>query len=222
MSNRQPAPEKQKWHKQLRETYSIASKYTSLLALKLLLVFAVVFGITFGIGIATGLVAFFTILSVGLALMATLIVFGRIAERAIYASVENQLGAAASVLQSMSPRTGFTTTPAVGVDKLQNMVHRVVGRPGVILVGEGSRPQQLLSEQKKIHARFAPGVPIHEIVVGENGVTLRKLRKELKKFPKALRPAATTELRRRFTALPANQIPIPKGPMPTRGKASRR
>ncbi|NBX71110.1 MAG: DUF4191 family protein [Actinobacteria bacterium] len=222
MSNRQPAPEKQKWHKQLRETYSIASQYTSLLALKLLLVFVVVFGVVFGIGLATGLIAFFAILSVGLSLLATLIVFGRIAERAIYASVENQPGAAASVLQSMSPRTGFTTTPAVGFDKLQNMVHRVVGRPGVILVGEGSRPQQLLSEQKKIHARFAPGVPIHEVVVGENGVTLRKLRKELKKFPKALRPAATTELRRRFTALPANQIPIPKGPMPTRGKAPRR
>ena len=222
MSNRQPAPEKQKWHKQLRETYSIASEHTSLLALKLLVVFAVVFSITFGIGIATGLIAFFAILAVGLALLATLIVFGRIAERAIYASVEGQLGAAASVLQSMSPRTGFTATPAVGVDKAQNLVHRVVGRPGVILVGEGSRPQQLLSEQKKIHARFAPGVPIHELVVGENGVTLRKLRKELKKFPKALRPAATTELRRRFTALPANQIPMPKGPMPTRGKTPRR
>jgi len=222
MSNRQPAPEKPKWHKQLRETYSIASKYSSLLGLKLLAVFAVVFAITFGIGLATGLIAFFTILSVGLSLLATLIVFGRIAERAIYASVEDQLGAGASVLQSMSPRTGFTTTPAVGVDKGQNMVHRVVGRPGVILVGEGSRPQQLLTEQKKIHARFAPGVPIHEIVVGENGVSLRKLRKELKKFPKALRPAATTELRRRLSALPANQIPIPKGPMPTRGKAPRR
>lgn len=222
MSNRQPAPEKQKWHKQLRETYSIASEHTSLLALKLLVVFAVVFSITFGIGIATGLIAFFAILAVGLALLVTLIVFGRIAERAIYASVEDQLGAAASVLQSMSPRTGFTATPAVGVDKAQNLVHRVVGRPGVILVGEGSRPQQLLSEQKKIHARFAPGVPIHEIIVGVNGVTLRKLRKELKKFPKALRPAATTELRRRFTALPANQIPMPKGPMPTRGKTPRR
>jgi len=222
MSNRQPAPEKQKWHKQLRETYSIASEHTSLLALKLLVVFAVVFSITFGIGIATGLIAVFAILAVGLALLATLVVFGRIAERAIYASVEDQLGAAASVLQSMSPRTGFTATPAVGVDKAQNLVHRVVGRPGVILVGEGSRPQQLLSEQKKIHARFAPGVPIHELVVGENGVTLRKLRKELKKFPKALRPAATTELRRRFTALPANQIPMPKGPMPTRGKTPRR
>jgi len=222
MSNRQPAPEKQKWHKQLRETYSIASEHSSLLALKLLVVFALVFSITFGIGIATGLIAFFSILAVGLALLATLIAFGRIAERAIYASVEGQLGAAASVLQSMSPRTGFTATPAVGVDKLQNLVHRVVGRPGVILVAEGSRPQQLLAEQKKIHARFAPGVPIHELIVGENGVTLRKLRKELKKFPKALRPAATTELRRRFTALPANQIPIPKGPMPTRGKTPRR
>jgi hypothetical protein len=222
MSNRQAAPEKQKWHKQLRETYSVASKHVSLLGLKLILVFAVTFSAMFGIGVALNMMAFFTILAVGLALLITLIVFGRIAERAIYASVEDQLGAAASVLQSMSPRTGFTTTPAVGVDKGQNMVHRVVGRPGVILVAEGSRPQQLLTEQKKIHARFAPGVPIHEIIVGSNGIQLRQLRKEIKKFPKALRPAATTELRRRFTALPANQIPIPKGPMPTRGKTPRR
>ncbi|NBU32731.1 MAG: DUF4191 family protein [Actinobacteria bacterium] len=222
MSNRQPEPEKQKWHQQLRETYSIASDYVSFLGLKLLLIFVAVFGIFFGIGVVTGTMAFFTILAVGLALLCTLLVFGRIAERAIYASVEGQLGAAASVLQSLSPRTGFTSTPTVGFDKMQNLVHRVIGRPGVILVGEGPRPQQLLTEQKKLHARFAPGVPIHEIVVGENGVTLRQLRKELKKFPKALKPAATTELRRRFTALPANQIPIPKGPMPTRGKIPRR
>lgn len=222
MSNRQPEPEKQKWHQQLRETYSIASDYVSFLGLKLLLIFVAVFGSFFGIGVVTGTMAFFTILAVGLALLCTLLVFGRIAERAIYASVEGQLGAAASVLQSLSPRTGFTSTPTVGFDKMQNLVHRVIGRPGVILVGEGPRPQQLLTEQKKLHARFAPGVPIHEIVVGENGVTLRQLRKELKKFPKALKPAATTELRRRFTALPANQIPIPKGPMPTRGKIPRR
>ena len=219
---RQVEPEKQKWHKQLRETYSIASDHVSLLGLKLLLIFAITFSILFGIGIATNMMAFFTILAVGIALLVTLIVFGRIAERAIYASVEGQLGAAASVLQSLSPRTGFTTTPAVGIDKFQNLVHRVIGRCGVVLVAEGSRPQQLLAEQKKLHNRFAPGVPINEITVGEGGVTLRQLRKELKKFPKSLKPSATTELRRRFTALPANQIPIPKGPMPTRGKMPRR
>ncbi len=222
MSIRQVEPEKKKWHQQLRETYSIASDHVSLLGLKLLLVFAVTFSVFYGIGIATNMMAFFTILAVGFALLATLFVFGRIAERAIYASVEGQLGAAASVLQSLSPRTGFTTTPAVGIDKFQNLVHRVIGRSGVILVAEGSRPQQLLTEQKKIHSRFAPGVAIHEIIVGEGGVSLRQLRKELKKFPKSLKPSATTELRRRFTALPANQIPIPKGPMPTRGKIPRR
>jgi len=222
MSNRQPEPEKQKWHKQLRETYKVASGYTSLLSVKLLAVFVVVFAGVFSIGIATGATVFFGIMAVGLSLLLTILVFGRIAERAIYASVEDQIGAAASVLQSMSLRTGFTTTPAVGVDRNQNLVHRVVGRPGVILVGEGSRPGQLLAEQKKIHSRFAPGVPIHELIVGEGGVSLRNLRKELKKLPKALRPAATTELRRRFSALPANQIPIPKGPMPTRGKVPRR
>ena len=225
MSNRsqQPAEQpKQKWYKQVAETYRIAKGHTSNLGLKLFGIFVGVFAITIALGYATGNLAFFGILAFGLAILVTLFIFGRIAERAIFATVEGQLGAAASVLQSMPPRSGFTTTPAVGVDKNQNMVHRVVGRCGVILVGEGPRPGVLLAEQKKLHARVAPGVPVHDLIAGDNGIALRKLRQEVKKFKKVLRPAEATELRRRFSAMPTNPIPIPKGPMPTRGKIPRR
>ena len=223
MSNRnQPEQPKQKWYKQVAETYRVAKEYTSNLGLKLAGIFIAVFAITLAIGYATGNLAFFGIMAFGFAILITLIVFGRIAEKAIYASVEGQIGAAASVLQSMRPREGFTSTPAVGVDRNQNLVHRAIGRCGVVLVAEGTRPGSLLVEQKKLHARVVPGVPVHEIVVGDNGIALRQLRKELKKFKKVLRPAEVTELRRRFSAMPTNPIPIPKGPMPTRGKIPRR
>ena len=222
MSNRTPAPEKQKWYKQVAQTYGIASGYSRFLALKLLAVFVGVFALTLLVGQVTDNLAFFGIMALGLSLLVTLFIFGRIAERAIYSTVEGQIGAAASVLQSLPARQGFTTTPAVGVDRNQNLVHRVISRAGIILVAEGERPGVLLAEQKKLHTRVAPGVPVHEVIAGDTGAQLRKLRNELKKFKKVLRPAEVTELRRRFSAMPTNAIPIPKGPMPTRGKIPRR
>ena len=58
--------------------------------------------------------------------------------------------------------------PAVAVTKNQDLVHRVVGRPGVILVGEGNnqRVRHLLGVEKKKHARVVGEVPIFDIVVG--------------------------------------------------------
>ena len=81
------------------------------------------------------------------------IVFGRRAERAAYAQVEGQPGAAAAALGVL--RRGWNVQQAVAVTKNQDLVHRVVGRPGVILVGEGNpaRVRHLLGVEKKKHAR---------------------------------------------------------------------
>ena len=182
--------------------------------------FAVVFGIVFGIGIALHLALFFGILAFGTALLATVFFFGKIAESAAYSSISGQVGAAASVLNAI--RGAWFVTPAVGVDKHQNIVHRVVGRPGIILVGEGSRPGALLAEQRKAHARYAQGVPIHEIIVDDVDVTISNLQKTVKKLGKTLRPAEVTQVRNRLNALPQTALPIPKGPLPQSRKVPRR
>ena len=213
-------PAKQKWYVQLKETYGFASKEVSLLWLRLLAIFAATFAVIFGFGIALDLKIVFGVLALGTGLLVTTYVFGKIAETAAYQSIDGQVGAAASVLNAL--RGGWFTTPAVGIDKNQNMVHRVVGRPGVILVGEGARPGVLIAEQRKAHARFAPGVPIHEIYVGEGGTSLVDLQKTVRKLPKSLRPAEVTDVRRRLEALPKNALPIPKGPMPQGRKIPRR
>jgi hypothetical protein len=220
MSLKMQAPKKQRWYVQIKETYKFASNEISFLALRLLAVFAAVFGILFAIGVAIDQTIFFGIFAFGTGLLATTFFFGKIAEKAAYSSIEGQVGAAASVLNAI--RGAWFVTPAVGVDKNQNMVHRVVGRPGIILVGEGSRPAVLLAEQRKAHARYAQGVPIHEIIVDEGGVTISNLQKTIKKLGKSLRPAEVTQVRNRLKALPQTALPIPKGPLPQNRKMPRR
>jgi hypothetical protein len=220
MSLKMQAPPKQRWYVQIKETYSFASKEISFLALRLIGVFALVFAVIFGIGIALDQKLFLGFLGFTTSLLITVFYFGKIAEKAAYSSIAGQVGAAASVLNAI--RGAWFVTPAVGVDKNQNMVHRVVGRPGIILVGEGSRPGVLLAEQRKAHARFAQGVPIHELIVGEGDLTISNLQKTVKKISKSLRPAEVTEVRKRLEALPKTALPIPKGPMPQGRKMSRR
>ena len=220
MSARTPEPAKQKWYVQLRETYTFTKTHVPGIGIKMLGLFFGVLAAFIAVGVVSGHRIIFGLLGFGTALLSTTFVFGKVAEKAAYASIDGQMGAAASVLNTL--RGGWFTTPAVGVDKAQNLVHRVVGRPGIILVGEGSRPGALIAEQRKAHQRIVPGVTIHEIIVGEGGVSLNDLNKTVRKFKKSLRPAEVTELRRRVDAMPKNILPIPKGPMPQGRKIPRR
>jgi hypothetical protein len=221
MSSKMQAPKKQRWYVQIIETYKFASKEVSFLALRLLGVFTIVFSIIFGIGIALDKAIYFGIFAFGTGLLATTFFFGKTAEKAAYASIAGQVGAAASVLNALK-QSHWYVAPAVGVDKNQNMVHRVVGRPGIILVGEGSRPGVLLAEQRKAHARYAQGVPIHEIIVDDVEVTISNLQKKVKKLGKSLRPAEVTQVRNRLKGFPQTALPIPKGPLPMGRKMPRR
>jgi Domain of unknown function (DUF4191) len=150
-----------------------------------------------------------------LALLVTMFFFTRVAGAAAYSSIEGQLGAGASVL--MAIRKGWTTTPAVAVNKQQDMVHRSVGRAGIVLTGEGGfAVRQMVADEKRKSERYAPGVPIIEVFVGdaEGQVPLRKLQKHVTKLPKKLTPHQMREVRARLKAVGGMSLPIPKGPMP--------
>ena len=47
-------------------------------------------------------------------------------------------------------------------------MHRLVGRPGIVLVGEGAphRVRGLIAQEKKKIARIAGDTPIYDIIVG--------------------------------------------------------
>ena len=174
-------------------------------------------------GTGLGHPLYFGILSIPLAILGAFFTFTRFANTAAFASIAGQTGAGASVL--MSIRKGFTTTPAVNVNRNQDMVHRTVGRSGIILVGEGSPAvRQLVQDEKKKIERFVPGVPVLEVYVGEyeGAVKLRKLQKTIKKFPNKLSKAQLREVRNRLKGVGGMNMPIPKGPMPKGVKLPKR
>lgn len=152
--------------------------------------------------------------------------FSRRAVRAAYGQIEGQPGAAAAVIGSF--RGGWAVTPGVAVNKHQDVISRVVGKPGVILVSEGpsSRVVHLLANERKKTARWLPDIPIYEIQVGneEGQVTLVRLQRALTRLPRNLRGGEITQVRRRLEAVSqhANPLPVPKGPMPTSPRQMRR
>jgi len=134
----------------------------------------------------------------------------------MYTAIEGQLGAAAAVLEQM--RGAWFVTPSVAINGKQDLVHRVVGRPGVILVGEGApqRVKGLLAQERKRLSRAVGDVPIHTLVVGqgEDLVPLAKLQARVTKLPAKVRRKEVAKLERRLRPL-TRTLPIPGGIDPT-------
>jgi len=167
------------------------------------------------LGLLIGLAPLFIPLGVLLGLLVGMILFSRFAQAAQYKAIEGQPGAAAAVLENM--RGNWTVTPAIAANRNMDVVHRTVGRPGVILVGEGSpnRLASLLAAEKKRVARVAYEVPIFEFQVGneEGQIPLGKLQRKVMRLPRNLKPAAVSDINHRLKALQPS-LQAPKGPIP--------
>jgi hypothetical protein len=216
---------------QFIETYRMAKRSDPRLGLW-------VFG-SLVVGLVIGFVVFWLLLPtngvlgviisvVGALLLGTLlamIVFGRRAQKAAYTQMEGQPGAAAAALRML--RRGWKSDPVIAFNKQQDVVHRVVGPPGIVLVGEGNpnRLRALLTSERRKHERVAAETPIHEVICGngEGEVPLPKLVKHVQKLGRQVKPAEMTDILNRLKALDANRsnIPLPKGPVPTSMKGMR-
>jgi hypothetical protein len=210
-----PGAPKRVRFKTIRDAYGLAKQQYSFVLLRCLAIFAPLWAAGILLGGVFGRPGYAAFITFPIALLGAFFYFTRLASSAAYASIEGQPGAGASVL--MSIRKGWTVTPAVSVNKSQDMVHRAVGKAGVVLVAEGGfGVKTLLNDEKKKMERFAPGVPVYELVVGsgDGEVSVRKLQKRMKKFPKKLSTVQLRELRARLKAVGGMNIALPKGPMP--------
>jgi Domain of unknown function (DUF4191) len=215
---------------QMRETYRMARRTDRWLALVTLGAFV--------LGTAVGVLVFWfmpgsgwlrwVMMVVGgllLGVMAGLIVFGRRAQSAMYKQMEGQTGAAAGALQVLG--RAWKVTPAIGFNKQQDVIHRAVGPPGIVLVGEGTtnRLRALMIAERRRHERVASETPIHEVFcgTGEGQVPLPKLVKHVTGLGRLVKPAEITVLLARLKAMDAthSNVPMPKGPVPTSMKGMR-
>lgn len=203
---------------QIAQTYKMTRQADRTIGLVIAAVGIVTFGVILALGFLIGHPIYASILGVLLALLAMAVVFGRRAERAAFGQLEGKPGAAAAVLQNVG--RGWTVTPAVAMNKSQDVVHRAVGRAGVVLIGEGNpnRVKGLLAAEKRKVNRVVYDVPVHDYIVGdgEGELSLKKLRTTLLRLPRTLSGPKTTEVNDRLKALGdlMSNMPIPKGPMP--------
>jgi hypothetical protein len=211
--------------KQILSAYRMTKKSDPKVGLVLAGIFLGILAVFVIVALLTGHLLVFLPLGVAIAFLVVTIVFGRKVEKAAYSQIEGQAGAAASALQTL--RRGWTVTPAVAVTKNADIVHRVVGRAGIVLVGEGqpSRVKNLLTAEAKKHTRVAGGAPVTQIIAGqgEGEIDIRKLTKHVMKLPATLQPSEITDLLQRLKALDAvrPQVPMPKGPVPNSLKGAR-
>jgi hypothetical protein len=153
--------------------------------------------------------------------LGTMIIFGRRAQKAHFREMAGQPGAAAWVIQNLrgSRSGGWRVTQGVALTAQMDVVHRVLGRPGVIIVGEGStqRVRGLLAQEKKRVARVAGDTPIYDVMTGdeEGQIPLNRLSNHLMKLPRNLSAAQVNALEKRLQALGGSKAPpLPKGPLP--------
>ncbi len=175
---------------------------------------AVVF---FLVGLIFDLQWFLLPIGILLGALAAFVLFGRRVQKTVYGKADGQAGAAAWALDNLQGAWRVTHTVA-GTTQL-DAVHRVIGRPGVILVAEGSpqRVKSLLAQEKKKTARLVGDTPIYDIVVGndEGQVPLAQLQKFLVKLPRNIDTKRMDSIESRMAALGTKGGPaMPKGPLP--------
>lgn len=228
----QTDPSSMSRRQQMVETYKLTKQSDPKIGLLLGAIFVVVAavaGVIFWFLPGEGIFSWiFTIVGALLAgLLAATVVFSRRAQKVMYSRLEGQVGGGYAALTML--RRGWTVTQAVGVEpRSQTLVHRVVGPPGVVLVGEGNSPSKvrsLLASTKRTHARVLGEVPITTVVAGngEDEVPLPQLTKHVTKLGRNVAGPEITDILNRLKAVDATRgaMPIPKGPVPTSMKGMR-
>lgn len=217
--------------KQIWQVLKMTAKYDK--AAVWLLVGAVI--VPIAIAVAVAIIFFGTniimlVLIIVLGLMSGLLLFmftlNWRAEKVAFSQIEGRAGATGQVLQS-SLRGQWQTSemPVAFNAKTQDAVYRAIGKPGVVLITEGSPSgvKRIFEEERRRTQRLLSNVPVHHLHVGtaEGDVKLLKLRRELGKLPKKLTKPEILAVANRLKSLSGNHLPIPKGIDPYKMRPSR-
>ncbi|WP_263251750.1 DUF4191 domain-containing protein [Saccharopolyspora rosea] len=209
--------------KQIFEAFKMQRREDKLLLPLMLGAFVGVAVVVFLLGMIWGLQWMFLPVGLALGVLAAVIIFGRRVQATVFSKAEGQPGAAGWALDNLRGR--WVVSQAVAGTSQLDAVHRVIGRPGVVLVGEGAphRVKSLMAQEKKRVARVVGETPIYEIFVGngddEKQIPLRKLQTHIMKLPRNIGPNQIDSLENRLAALASRGgNAMPKGPLPQGAK----
>lgn len=206
---------------QLWQTFQMVRKEDKLLLPLMIGALVGIAVVLFGIGFLFDMQWFSLPIGIILGGLVAFIIFGRRVQKNVYTKAEGQPGAAWWVLDNLKGK--WRASQAVAATTQLDAVHRVIGLPGVILIGEGAphRLKSLLAQEKKKTSRLVGDTPIYDIVIGNDKgqVPLKGLQRHLTKLPRNIDTKRMDLIEGRLTALASRGGPaLPKGPMPTGAK----
>lgn len=217
---------KTRWYHQVWEAYQITRRSDPAVTWLMLAVFAGVVALGVVIGLLVQQLVYVLVLSVPFALIGALFVLTRRAETAAFTRIEGQPGASLAAVGTLRRGWTFTQEPVAVDPRTQDLVFRGVGRPGVVLIGEGPahRIGKLLEAERKRTARVVSGAPIHLLQVGdgEGQLTLRQLPRTVSRLKPQLTKDEVAVVLRRVTSLGGAKLPVPKGIDPMRARPDRK
>ena len=225
-----PAPaKKRRWYRQLWDVFQMTRQTDPAVVWWILLAFIapVALGVTVGLIANPGMLWYFIVLAVPFGLLLAMIILSRRAERAAYSRIEGQPGAVSAALGTIRRGWSIDEEPVAVDPRTQAMVFRAVGKPGVVLIGDGGSrgvQQRLLEGERKRVLRLIPEAPVHLIQCGreEGQVPLPQIVKALRKEKGNLTKLEVAEVSKRLTALAKLRMPMPKGIDPTRARPDRK
>lgn len=160
--------------------------------------------------------------------LAAMITLTRVSTNAMYKKIDGVPGAAGHVLSTSLGRKWVASDMPVGVNpKTQDAVYRVIGRGGVVIIGEGARGRltRLINDERVKVQRVASGVPVNVLYIGhgEGDVPIAKLASTIKAFPKKVDRATMAAVVKRVESVSQSvtSLPIPKGVDPMKARAQR-
>lgn len=218
-------PNRRRWYQLLGDGFKLARQAYPWIGWLLLGVFLGTLALFILLGFLLNSLVLWIIFGILIAPMVTMIVYTRFVESAAYRQMEGKPGAVGALIGRIKRGWSYSEEP-VRFNRNQDLLYRLIGRPGIVVVTEGpsSRVSKLIEEERRLAKRVAQNVPLHVIEVGtEEGQTrLHKFNKELKKYKKVLTNNEVSVIARRYESQNNKSLPIPKGVDPFKMRPNRK
>lgn len=214
----------------IKDSYTISRRTYPWLPWALLGTVVLVVALSVVLAAATGQALWYwIIMGLLLALMLDMVILSWTVRRASYTQIEGMPGAAKAVLDQAGRGWFVESDPAAINPRTQDVVWRLVGRPGIVLIAEGptNRTRRMVTDEQKKVSRILSTVPLHVIHVGTEAdqtrlIDLQKTLRRLPTKPTKLTDAEIAQISRRLSSLSSKSLPIPKGVDPSRARIDRR
>ena len=225
-SSAAPQEKKRRWYHNIADAYRMTRQVNPNITWLLAGVFVVVMGVALVVGFTWGHPWYMGFFGLLLGSMAMMILLAQQTRKAGYSQIDGQPGAAGAALGQIRRGWNIEEQPVAMNPRTQDLVFRMVGRPGIVLVSEGPshRVKRLLEDERRKVTRVAPNVPVHLVEYGndEGQVPLAKLVRHVQRLKGTLTPAEVAAVAKRLQALGAARMPIPKGVDPMKARPDRK